>query len=398
MTHETDHLHQPVSAVARKDVATLRQDFSVQQALDTIRQRGVGEKIVYFYVVDAADRLAGVLPTRRLLTAPLEQRLADVMITRVVAVPQTATVLEACEAFVLHKFLAFPVVDDQRRIIGVVDVGLLTEEAFDIAEREQTDALFESIGFRVSQVRDASPVRAFRFRFPWLLAVREFFGPDAPLAEIDAPQIAAWRDARARVVSGSTVVREANLLRNVFNVARLEWHWTARKPFEGIKLPQQAEARQQVWRWQLIKRLLRAKRIGKTREVQDAFHISLRTGMRLAEVLAAPAHYDPATRVVTVKTKTEAAARIPIGRLADKLLRRKPFVVQPNEASVLFSKLCRELLITGLTFHDARATALTHLAKKVDVMTLAKISRHKDLSLLMRVYYRPSPSDIARSI
>ena len=171
MTHESDHLHQPVSAVARKDVATLRQDFTVQQALDAIRQRGVGEKIVYFYVVDAEDRLAGVLPTRRLLTAPLAQRLSDVMITRVLAIPQTATVLEACEAFVLHKFLAFPVVDDERRIVGVVDVGLLTEEAFDIAERERTDALFESIGFRVSQVRDASPVRAFRFRFPWLVAI-----------------------------------------------------------------------------------------------------------------------------------------------------------------------------------------------------------------------------------
>lgn len=231
-----------------------------------------------------------------------------------------------------------------------------------------------------------------------LLAVREFFGPEAPLAELDAPQIAAWRDARLKAVSGSTVVREANLLRNVFNVARLEWHWTERKPFEGVKLPQQAEARQQVWRWQLIKRVLRAERIGKTKEVQDAFHIALRTGMRLAEVLAAPAHYDPATRVVTVKTKTEAAARIPIGRIADKLLQRPPFVVQANEASVLFAKLCRELLISGLTFHDARATALTHLAKKVDVMTLAKISRHKDISLLMRVYYRPSPSDIARTI
>jgi len=170
MTPGTEHLHQPVSAVARKDVATLRQDFTVQQALDTIRQRGVGEKIVYFYVVDADDRLAGVLPTRRLLTAPLEQRLADVMIPRVVAIPQTASVLEACEAFVLHKFLAFPVVDDERRIVGVVDVGLLSEEAFDIAEREQTEAMFEAIGFRVSQVRDASPVRAFRFRFPWLLA------------------------------------------------------------------------------------------------------------------------------------------------------------------------------------------------------------------------------------
>jgi magnesium transporter len=104
------------------------------------------------------------------LTAPLEQRLADIMIRRVVAIPETATVLEACEAFLLHKFLAFPVVDASRKIVGVVDVGLLTEEAFDIAEREQTDALFESIGFRVSELRDASPIRAFRFRFPWLLA------------------------------------------------------------------------------------------------------------------------------------------------------------------------------------------------------------------------------------
>jgi magnesium transporter len=170
MTHEPEHLQQPVSAVARKDVATLRDDFTVQQAMDAIRQRGLGEKIVYFFVVDSDDCLVGVLPTRRLLTAPLGQRVSDVMISRVVAIPQTATVLEACEAFVLHKFLAFPVVDEQRQVVGVVDVGLLTEEAFDMAERQVTDELFERIGFRVAQVRDASPVRAFRFRFPWLLA------------------------------------------------------------------------------------------------------------------------------------------------------------------------------------------------------------------------------------
>jgi len=167
---EREHLLQPVATVARKDVATLRADATIQQALDAIRQRGIGEKIVYFYVVDSEERLAGVLPTRRLLTAPLEARVADTMISRVVAIPQTATVLEACEAFVMHKFLAFPVVDEQRRIVGVVDVGLLTEEAFDIAEKETTDELFERIGFHVAEVRDASPVRAFRFRFPWLLA------------------------------------------------------------------------------------------------------------------------------------------------------------------------------------------------------------------------------------
>jgi magnesium transporter len=170
MSHGSEHLEQPVITLARKDVVTLRDDLTVQQSLDAIRQSGIGERIVYFYLVDKDDRLSGVLPTRRLLTAPPETRLSDLMIRRVVTIPHTATVLEACEAFVLYRFLAFPVVDDARKVVGVIDVNLLGEEAFDIAEREQTDALFESIGFRVSQVREASPVRAFRFRFPWLVA------------------------------------------------------------------------------------------------------------------------------------------------------------------------------------------------------------------------------------
>jgi magnesium transporter len=167
---EGEHLQQPVLQVARKDFATLRENLTIQEALDAIRQRGVGEKIIYFYVVNSDGRLAGVLPTRRLLLAPLQQRVSDAMVSRVVAIPHTSSILEACEAFVLHKFLAFPVVDEEKKILGVVDVGLLSEEAFDIAEDQTSDDLFERIGFRVSQVREASSLRAFRFRFPWLLA------------------------------------------------------------------------------------------------------------------------------------------------------------------------------------------------------------------------------------
>ena len=68
------------------------------------------------------------------------------------------------------EFLAFPVVDEKQRMVGVVDVGVFTDEVFDVAQRTQWDEVFEAIGFRVSQVRDASPLRAFRFRFPWLMA------------------------------------------------------------------------------------------------------------------------------------------------------------------------------------------------------------------------------------
>ncbi|MBI5869041.1 MAG: magnesium transporter [candidate division Zixibacteria bacterium] len=170
MTRQTPHSMDPVLAHARKDFATLREDLTVAHALDSIREHGVGEKIVYFYVVNAGDQLVGVLPTRRLLTAPLSQRLADLMVSRVIAIPHTAKLLDACDLFALHKFLAFPVVDDQRRVIGVVDVSVFTEEVFDIAEREQMNEVFETLGFRASQVRDASPLRAFRFRAGWLIA------------------------------------------------------------------------------------------------------------------------------------------------------------------------------------------------------------------------------------
>lgn len=170
MTPATPHLTEPVLAHARKDFAVLGVEMTVAGALAAIRQRGIGEKIVYFYVVDGEQRLVGVVPTRRLLTASLEQRLTEIMVSRVLAIPQTATLLEACELFVLHRFLAFPVVDEQRRIVGVVDVSLFTQEVLNLSEQERMNEVFEAIGFHVSQVREASPWRAFRFRFPWLLA------------------------------------------------------------------------------------------------------------------------------------------------------------------------------------------------------------------------------------
>jgi magnesium transporter len=170
MAELIDQLNQPIMTVARRDVATLAQDLTVQQALDAIRQSGLGEKIIYFYVVDAEGRLTGVLPTRRLLIAPLDRRIAEVMLTRVIALPEKTTVREACDAFASHKYLALPVVDDRQHILGVADVGLFTEKVVDLAERRHLNEVFEAIGLRAGLVQDAAPLQAFRFRFPWLLA------------------------------------------------------------------------------------------------------------------------------------------------------------------------------------------------------------------------------------
>jgi len=165
----------PVIEHARKDFPLLDADMTVGKALDRIRREGVGERVIYFFAVDSDKRLVGVLPTRRLLTASLETQLRDIMVRRVVAVPSTATVLDACEFFVLYKFFAFPVVDEQRRVVGLIDVSLFAEEI--LGEREEQprsaspvrDDIFEVLGFHLEQIRGASPWRVFRFRFPWLL-------------------------------------------------------------------------------------------------------------------------------------------------------------------------------------------------------------------------------------
>src|SRR3984893_2187140 len=167
----------PAIQYARKDFPLLRADDSVQKALERIRREGVGERVIYFYAVDEQKRLVGVVPTRRLLTASLETPLSQIMVPRVIAVPATATVLDACEFFVLYKFLAFPVVDEQRRVIGTIDANLFAEEILEAGESEDRHRsaapvgpeFFEALGFHIEQIRGASPWRVFRFRFPWLL-------------------------------------------------------------------------------------------------------------------------------------------------------------------------------------------------------------------------------------
>lgn len=224
-------------------------------------------------------------------------------------------------------------------------------------------------------------------------AMIEHFGP-VLLTEIDSELIGQWRDHRLETVSGSTVLRESNLLRHLFTLAVDEWRWIERNPFKGVRLPKHNPARQALWTWPLIKRVLRARRSGKTAEVIRAFHIALHTGMRLSEVLAAKLDGKVAVLPKDKTTKTEV--KVPLARKGAVLLKRYPrFTVGANEASTLFSELCGDLLIDGLTFHDSRASALTWLSRRVDVMTLARISRHKDLKILMDSYYRETPEQIA---
>lgn len=162
------NLSDPVAEHMRTELARLHVDQTVGQALETIRQSPPPVRIVYFYVVDDEGHLKGVIPSRSLLLSPPETRIADIMLKSVIAIPDSATVLDACEFFVLHRFLAFPVVDAERRLIGSIDVELYTDELRDLGGG-LSDDLFQLIGVHLTRARQLTPLSAFRSRFPWLM-------------------------------------------------------------------------------------------------------------------------------------------------------------------------------------------------------------------------------------
>jgi len=224
------HLQDPVLEHARMDSPLLLQGMTIEEAFSVIRERGVGERIVYFYVVDEDGRLAGVLPTRRFLTAAPAARLGDLMIRRVVTVPARATLLEACEMFVLYKFLAFPVVDADRHVVGILDISVFTEEVMDFSEPEQVTDTFETLGFHVAQARGASPWKAFRLRFPWLLATIGSGTAGAALAGVfeatlERAVVVAFFLALVLALAEAVSIQSMTLTLQALRATKPDWRW-----------------------------------------------------------------------------------------------------------------------------------------------------------------------------
>ena len=242
------------------------------------------------------------------------------------------------------------------------------------------------------------------------------------LHKITAPDLAAWRDARLKKVSQSSVLREAAQLRNVWTVAAKEWKWCPEpSPWRGVKLPPKGHARTRRTSWQEVRMLLR--HLGycpgqppatPSQEVAYAYLLAQHTAMRAGEIQGLTrASVDLARRVVTLATHktveaegtrfvpvTKRAARVM--RVLDKLAKAEKrdgyFTVSSQSIDVLFRKARDRLLLKDLHFHDSRADALTRMARKVDVMTLARISGHRDLRQLLEAYYRETASEIAARI
>lgn len=171
-----------------------RVDQTIQDVLDDMQaNRGeyVDFHVLYFYVVEADGRLAGVLRMHDLLFPARDTPLTEVMIKAPLSVSHHASLKDLREFFTDHDFVGVPVVDGRQRLVGVV----LPEAVAEAANRVKTHAFLSLSGIVGGEEFRSMPVwsRSGR-RLSWLSL-------NIVLNLLAASVIAMYQDTLAAVIT-----------------------------------------------------------------------------------------------------------------------------------------------------------------------------------------------------
>lgn len=225
------------------------------------------------------------------------------------------------------------------------------------------------------------------------------------LSELTPDQVGRWRDRRLQVVGPASVNREWNTLSHACTVAVKEWRWLMENPFSAARRPPDPEPRQRVMTQAEVDAILHACGDDYTTAMGRVGLIllfALETAMRAGEICGMVWPNVHERHVHLPRTKNGSARDVPLSSAALAILAKLPrdaatvFDVPSATLDALFRKAKARALVSGVTFHDSRRTALTRLAQRFqNPLDLARISGHRDLRILSQVYYAPTIDSLA---
>ena len=145
---------------------SLQHDWTVDQALDFLRRTSpAAEQVFYLYVVDEQRRLEGVVSLRELVVASPDTLIAELMTPEVLSVRASEDQEEVLRQIQRYNFIALPVIDEQRHLMGVVSV----DDVLDVAEEEATEDMFRLAGLNEDESLIRPIGRSLLPRLVWLL-------------------------------------------------------------------------------------------------------------------------------------------------------------------------------------------------------------------------------------
>jgi magnesium transporter len=133
------------------------QHITVQQAIEALREMQLeNDSIYYLFVTDYNEHLVGVMSLRQLIVASPTSRLFEVMDRRLITLPPDATLEQQAELMSSTGLLALPIVDDEGRLVGAMDVNDLIAEV----KKEATEGMYTLAGVCKKDAMDLSLINA----------------------------------------------------------------------------------------------------------------------------------------------------------------------------------------------------------------------------------------------
>jgi magnesium transporter len=155
-------------SVMTTEYVTLRPAMTVMEAILRIRRTVVDKETVYTCYVTSSDRiLLGVISVKDLLVANDDAIVGDIMNTHVIYATTNQNKEEVAREMAKYDFLAIPVVDHEKRLVGIVTF----DDAIDVIEEATT----EDIEKMAALVPSDKPylktgiLEIWKNRIPWLL-------------------------------------------------------------------------------------------------------------------------------------------------------------------------------------------------------------------------------------
>ena len=150
------------------DYISLEQSWTVRRALRHIKNVGMDSETVYTCYVKSAGRvLEGIVSLRTLVVSDDDVLISDLMHTDIVSINVYEDQEEVSEKFKKYGFIAIPVVDNEKRLVGIITV----DDIFDVIEEEATEDMERMAGVlddSDTEYLDMSVWQQVKNRFPWL--------------------------------------------------------------------------------------------------------------------------------------------------------------------------------------------------------------------------------------
>jgi magnesium transporter len=140
--------------------------YTVREAVDKLKHFAeLAEYLNYLYVIDERKKLVGVVSYKDLLLGEMQDRIEDIMFSRVVKVDVHTDQEEVAKLISRYDFVSIPVIEGDDKLMGVITVDDIIDVVIQEANEdiEKLSASGKAIDFNTKPL-----VAAYR-RLPWLI-------------------------------------------------------------------------------------------------------------------------------------------------------------------------------------------------------------------------------------